>query len=446
MRKSLYSAGALLSVGAIALTGCTPNSANNASGGSGGTADGSISVTSTDTECKLSATEVKAGKVTFKVKNEGAKVTEFYVLGSDGLRIISEVENIGPNLSRDLTVELPEGSYKTACKPGMVGDGIKGDLKVVKNESAQPISADEQAMRDTAVTQYSSYVKDQVEALKTDTDEFAKLYQEGKNDEAKAKYAAARIHYERIEPIAESYGETLDLKLDARETDLEEGKIQEWTGWHKIEKDLWQPKADANGGKEYKPLTTEERKQVSETLVKDTQELYDYVHSDKFKLDAFQISNGAKELLDEVVNTKLTGEEENWSHTDLSDFQGNVDGAKVDYENLLPILQKKNPELAKTLQEKFDAVQKILDKYKQGDGFKPYDELSKEEVRELSDAVTALAEPVSQMTETVAGGESAEGKSDDTSSSKPAASSESSAGASQDASEPAAGTSSATAK
>ena len=447
MRKSLYSAGALLSVGAIALTGCTPNSANNASGNSGGTADGSISVTSTDTACKLSATEVKAGKATFNVKNEGSKVTEFYVLGSDGLRIISEVENIGPNLSRDLTVELPEGSYKTACKPGMVGDGIKGDLKVVKNESAKPISADEQAMRDTAVTQYSAYVKDQVEALKTDTDEFAKLYQEGKNDEAKAKYAAARIHYERIEPIAEkSYGKTLDLKLDARETDLEEGNVQEWTGWHKIEKDLWQPKADANDGKEYKPLTTEERKQISEKLVKDTQELYDYVHSDEFKLDAFQISNGAKELLDEVVNTKLTGEEENWSHTDLSDFQGNVDGAKVDYENLLPILQKKNPELAKTLQEKFDAVQKILDKYKQGDGFKPYDELSKEEVRELSDAVTALAEPVSQMTETVAGGESAEGKSGDTSSSKPAASSESSAGASQDASEPAAGTSSATAK
>lgn len=63
--------------------------------------------------------------MTFKVKNEGTKVNEFYVLGSDGLRIISEVENIGPNLSRDLTVELSEGSYKTACKPGMVGDGIQ---------------------------------------------------------------------------------------------------------------------------------------------------------------------------------------------------------------------------------------------------------------------------------------------------------------------------------
>lgn len=130
-----------------------------------------------------------------------------------------------------------------------------------------------------------------------------------------------------------------------------------------------------------------------------------------------------------------------------------MDGAKVDYENVLPILQKKNPELAKTLQEKFDAVQKILDKYKQGDGFKPYNELSKEEVRELSDAVTALAEPVSQMTEAVAGGESADdgkGNSSDTkddSSSAPSASSGSSgsAGASQDASEPAAGSASASA-
>ena len=116
MRKSLVSAGALLSVSAILLTGCTDNPKNSASSSnsSGGTSnDGNISVTSTDTACKLSATETKAGKVTFKVKNEGTKVTEFYVLGSDGLRIISEVENIGPNLTRELVVDLPEGSYKT---------------------------------------------------------------------------------------------------------------------------------------------------------------------------------------------------------------------------------------------------------------------------------------------------------------------------------------------
>ena len=285
MRKSLVSAGALLSVSAILLTGCTDNPKNNASSSnsSGGTSnDGNISVTSTDTACKLSATETKAGKVTFKVKNEGTKVTEFYVLGSDGLRIISEVENIGPNLTRELVVDLPEGSYKTACKPGMVGDGIQGDFKVTKNENAKPVAEDIQKLRDTASTQYASYVKDQVESLQTKTEEFAKLYAEGKTEEAKAKYALARLHYERIEPVAEKYGTSLDQNLDAREADLQEGKISEWSGWHKIEKDLWQPKADKNDGKEYTPLTQDERKKVADQLVKDTKELYDHVHSEKF--------------------------------------------------------------------------------------------------------------------------------------------------------------------
>ena len=255
MRKTLASAGALLSVGALALTGCTPNTQASSSSSASGTAssDGVINVTATDTACNLSVTTTKAGTVTFKVKNEGTKVNEFYVLGSDGLRIISEVENIGPNLSRDLTVELSEGSYKTACKPGMVGDGIQGDFTVTKNENATALSADEQALRDTAVSQYTAYVKDQVESLKTKTEQFAELYTAGKVEEAKALYSSARLHYERIEPVAESFGD-LDPALDAREADVEEGK--EWTGWHKIEKDLWQPTAEKNGGKEYTPLTS----------------------------------------------------------------------------------------------------------------------------------------------------------------------------------------------
>jgi len=403
MRKTLASAGALLSVGALALTGCTPNNQNVASSASGAaSSDGTINVTASDDACKLSATTAKAGTVTFKVKNEGTKVNEFYVLGADGLRIVSEVENIGPNLSRDLTVELPEGSYKTACKPGMVGDGIRGDFTVTKNENAAAISADEQALRDTAVTQYTAYVKDQVESLKTKTEQFAELYTAGKDDEAKALYSSARLHYERIEPVAESFGGgELDPALDAREADVEEGK--EWTGWHKIEKDLWQPTAGGNGGEGKNPLTKEQRAEVAKKLVEDTQKLYDEVHSPNFKLEAFQISNGAKELLDEIFNTKISGEEETWSHTDLSDFQGNIDGARVAYEGVLPILKQKDPKLAQDIEKKFDTVQNLLNKYKKGDGYALYTELTKDQIRELSDAVEALSEPVSKMTEVVTG-------------------------------------------
>ncbi len=64
------------------------------------------------------------------ITNNGTKVTEFYVYG-EGERVMGEVENISPGLQRKLIVQLAEpGTYQTACKPGMVGDGIRGDFKV----------------------------------------------------------------------------------------------------------------------------------------------------------------------------------------------------------------------------------------------------------------------------------------------------------------------------
>ena len=74
------------------------------------------------------------GTLTFDVKNDGSQVTEFYLLGEDGLRIVGEVENIGPQLSRELVVNAPAGSYVTACKPGMKGDGIRADFTVSEKD------------------------------------------------------------------------------------------------------------------------------------------------------------------------------------------------------------------------------------------------------------------------------------------------------------------------
>lgn len=386
MNTRTLTATAVLSLATLAIAGCTPN---NTSGGE----EGTITVSSTATECKLSSTQTKAGTTTFSVKNDGEAVTEFYVLADDGLRILSEVENIGPGITRDLTVELAAGSYKTSCKPGMVGNGIVGDLSVKPNPNASPVAANEQAMRDTAITQYTAYVKDQVEQLKTKTDEFAAAYAAGDFEKAKELYAPTRLHYERIEPVAESFGD-LDPQLDAREADLEEGQV--WTGWHLIEKDLWQPKPEANQGKEYTPLTAEERVGAAHKLTEDTQSLYEQTRDLELNID--QIANGAKGLLDEITASKVTGEEEIWSYTDISDFQGNIDGALVAFEDLRPIVESKDAQLASTIDEKFKAVQALLDQYKQGDSFMTYDQLSQEQIRELSDAIDALSEPLSKLT------------------------------------------------
>ena len=112
---------------------------------------------------------------------------------------------------------------------------------------------------------------------------------------------------------------------------------------------------------------------------------------------ADQIANGSRGLLDEVATGKVTGEEEYWSRTDLWDFQANVDGSRVAFDGLRPLLQQKNPALDSQIETQFKQLQLMLDKYRVGDGFQTYDQLSKAEVKELSDAVNALAEPISKL-------------------------------------------------
>lgn len=384
---------AALGVAALVLAGCV---ANDASGGGD-----AIAVTSTADECRLSDAEAPSGTLTFQVTNEGSDVTEFYLLAEDGLRVISEVENVGPGLSRDLVVQARPGSYVAACKPGMVGDGIRSDFTVTDSGVEVGPTGDVAEQLAAAETSYAAYVRDQVEALITGTQEFADAYVAGDDDAARELYAPVRVHWERVEPVAESFGD-LDPILDAREADLVEGDV--WSGWHLLEKDLWPPDAAANGGAEYTPLTQAEREAEAAALVENTQKLVDAVNDPGFTFEAFQITNGAKELLDEVATGKVTGEEETWSHTDLWDFQANVDGARIAYEVVEDVVRAEDSALADELDQRFVELQALLTSYGSvEDGFVLYDELTAEQVRELAAAVDALSEPLSRLTTTITG-------------------------------------------
>jgi len=382
-------AGSRLAVAAVALilpltlTSCTDNAkAPDA-------ADGPIQVSSSATECNVSTGSKPSGNLTFAVKNDGTEVTEFYLLAEDGLRIIGEVENIGPGIVRNLVVTAKAGKYFTACKPGMQGDGIRAAFEVTESGTTPSADADFQKLLDTGSRQYVSYVKDQSEQLITGTKAFAAAFETGDAATARELYASTRMHWERIEPVAESFGD-LDPKLDAREADLEPG--QEWTGWHRAEKDLFPPAG-------YTGMTDAERSAIAKQLVADTEDLVQRTRTVELTPD--KLGNGAKELLDEVATGKVTGEEEIWSHTDLWDFQANVDGARIAYESLKPGLLQKDAELAGSLDEKFAALQTELKKHARGDGFAYYNELSQDQVRQLAALVDSLGEPLSKLTSAV---------------------------------------------
>jgi iron uptake system component EfeO len=386
---ALASLTALLCVPLLAA--CTDNAPT---GGADDTAEANpraLTVQATDTGCQLSADTAPSGNLTFSVTNAGAKVTEFYLLAADGLRILGEVENIGPGLSRDLVLAAPAGAYFTACKPGMVGDGIRAPFAISESGEDLAPSGDDEALVTAANSNYQAYVKDQTEQLVTKTAAFADAYKAGDDDRARELYPQARVHWERIETVAESFGD-LDPKMDLREADLEPG--QKWTGWHRMEKDLWPARA-----KGYDALSRSERAEYADDLVKNTDTLYEQVRELSFTAD--QIANGSRGLLDEVATGKVTGEEEYWSRTDLWDFQANVDGARVGFDGLRPLLQKKDADLDSQIDQRFTVLQKLLDQHKSGDGFVTYDELSASDVKDLSNAVNALAEPLSRLTAAV---------------------------------------------
>ncbi|MFN8148209.1 MAG: iron uptake system protein EfeO [Candidatus Nanopelagicales bacterium] len=366
-----------LVVASLGLAACGSSSASSGTGsGSGST----ITVASSSDGCTLSATTTTSGTTTFSVTNSADEPTEFYVYAADGQRIIGEVENIGPAITRDLTVVLQPGTYTTACKPGQTGDGIRADFTVTGEKVAGAAAAELQSAADT----YKEWVEDESQDLLAGTTAFVAAVKAGDIGKAKALYAATRVHWERIEPVAESFGD-LDPRLDARVNDVEAGT--EWTGWHRIEKALWADRSLAGMGP------------VADRLLADTRDLVERIEG--VTLTADQVTNGAKELLDEVATGKVTGEEERYSRTDLWDFQANVDGAKEAFEAVEGIVATKDPELVTELDTAFDALQAELDRYKQGTGFVLYTALTPAQVKALAAKVEALSEPLSELTSAV---------------------------------------------
>ncbi|PFG28150.1 putative lipoprotein involved in iron transport [Corynebacterium renale] len=392
MRKRHLSLVLLPVVAPLVLSGCVANEPASTEAASGE----AIPVEITDTTCGIDVNEVESGRVAFTLKNAGTVRNEFEILAEDKLRIVGERENLGPGTTTDYTLLLQPGNYYTACKKNMVGSLVDVRPFTVTQGSGEAVSADEQELIDQAVVNYTAYVRDQAGQLLEATQAFAKDYAAGNDDAARAAYAPARMYYERIEPTAEAFGD-IDPALDEREADYQEADDtanREWTGWHPIEKDLWRPEG-FTGWDEAK------RQKLADKLVEDTQQLYDLVYADDFEITLSDISNGAIGLLEEVATTKITGEEEAFSHTDLYDFQANVEGARVAYGNVQEIAKQKDPELADTIEARFTALEKELDQYKEGEGYVSYEKLDEAQRRQLSDYVDALRVPLAKLTEAV---------------------------------------------
>lgn len=232
---------------------------------------------------------------------------------------------------------------------------------------------------DQVSAEYRDYAILEIEEFVKETEAFTNAVISGDIEKAKELYAPARMHYERAEPIAEVFGD-LDPKIDARDGDVDE---KDWGGYHRIEQGLWEEN------------TTKGYEEYAEQLMKDVNLL-------RAKVETVEVTpelliTGAVDLLNEVSTSKVTGEEDRYSHTDLYDFAANVQGAEKIFSILTPALKEKDEALVTEIDTQFAVVYNLLNEQKQGEDYTLYDKLDKQEIKELSQSIDALAEPLSQI-------------------------------------------------
>lgn len=345
-----------------------------------------IAVTLTDTGCTPQHISVAAGPVTFRVVNGGtSKVSEMELKNRSGV-ILGESENVVEGVPGRFSLNLEPGRYVVNCPTGDAEDQGTVVATGKAGGTAQGASA---ALLAQATASYEQYVVREAAQLRAGVERFASALQAGDLARAKQLYGPVRTHYEAIEPVAESFG-NLDPEIDARINDVE--KPGEWSGFHRIEKTLWEQG------------TTRGTEPYARKLLRDVETLQRKVRT--ISLQPAQLANGAVELMNEVSNSKITGEEDRYSHTDLSDFQANLDGSREAFKLLVPALfQTGNAALARTIEARFAAVQRGLDSYRRDTplGFAPYGELTKSDREAFAHEVGKLDEPLSTVAARVSG-------------------------------------------
>lgn len=397
-RTRVFAAGAAAVALALSVTACAKTDPTTSAAGKG-----SVKVVLTDAGCAPSPNTVEAGPTTFAVTNEGANaVSEAELKTANGQSILGERENISPGLAKDFSLTLQEGTYRIYC-PGAKQDTwtftVRGGKKV-KDWRTNPALV-------TAVHGYADYVNAQAETLLAKAKALAVAVDNGDIAGAKAAYVDARIPYERIEPVAESFGD-LDPRIDGRLGDNGNAKA-DFIGFHRIERALWVDK-NLDGMTE-----------IANGLVDDIAKLQTRINERAKTYEPNEVTNGARELLEEVLTSKITGEEERYSHIDLVDFQANFDGSLKTIDLLRPALKQSAPDLLTEIDAAAAKTQRALNEFKATPGYEntgfvewscaqddngelptecavsPKVTITLAQRRALTDAVTPLATLLSQV-------------------------------------------------
>ena len=372
---------ALITGAVVVVAGCSSSASKSKTTADSGKTT-TVSISLTPQGCAAKPAKVASGDIQFNVTNKHASaVTEAELRTSNGSKILGEQENLTPGLSGGFELTLAPGSYELNC-PGASQE--QWTFTVTGKSTGQSWQSNPQLA--SAVQGYTTYIDQQTTDLVSSSQTFCRAVNAGNLNQAKILYPRTRVYYERIEPVAEIWG-TLDTEIDGRWEHPVTVQSQ-FIGFHRLEQLMW-------SGNTLKGAPA-----LCSGLVKHEQQLLTLVKSAQY--NPLELASGATDLVNEAATSKISGEEERYSNTDLPVLAANVDGAMEVVTLLTPYLQKKDPSLLTQIKQRDAAVMTALSKDKASPGYDDtgyveYSTVLDTQRRQLSSSVNALAETLSKV-------------------------------------------------
>jgi iron uptake system EfeUOB component EfeO/EfeM len=216
----------------------------------------------------------------------------------------------------------------------------------------------------------------------------AKL-EEGTVKKAQSRYSAARVPFGHIAPILVLFPD-LDSRIDGHE-----GGAARFTGFHRLEKALFLTHVPPGSI------------QVAKQLLAGVEDWQRRMRSAQLRTG--DIAKGADRLIHTISSGGIAGNEEPYSHIDLTDMAAETEGLEAAFEALKPALAEEGPKLTKAIEDRFERVYAEVGEWgvlahdpeqiraqEPGVSFVLYNYLSQAVVNKIASQIRALADLFSQ--------------------------------------------------
>jgi iron uptake system EfeUOB component EfeO/EfeM len=361
---------ALLTVAVLALTGLSGCTGHAAAGAAVEVSRGG---------CGLGWTAPHGGRQTVRVHNVGPVTMEVELVDPGTHGVYAEIESLAPGTTRPVSLVLARGSYAFTCLPED-SDAETGPTVTVTDgpaTGASPIAPVSEADLGPAVATYRKQVGAGLATLAGDVTALRTALASGDRARSRAAWLVAQTAYSRLGAAYDTFGEAA-AAIDG----LPAPDTGDFTGLRRIERGLWH-------GEPLPALAT-----VAARLATDVAGLRkDFDHE---RTDPNDLPLRAHEILENTLQSELTGDADQGAGAGLAIMSANLEGTRMVLDAIAPEIQQRYPRWT-TVTGELGALKSLVDAQHRGGRWTPVAALSRADHERLDGALGRLLEDLAPI-------------------------------------------------